>query len=264
MRSYAADLSQLCLVTEGKLDLSTDVLRDYLRRYGVTPVTRARKLSAVRTFVRYAQAVGQLDQDPTEALVAPYKRRRLPKALSHDQTDALLDQPSPTKTPLRDQAILEVAYGAGLRASEIVGLDVGDLDLGRGVANVRGKGDKERVVAFGGACERAVNDYLLEERVAPVKGTALFTNQRGGRLTTRTVQNVVRRWARAAGLPDTVTPHTLRHSFATHLLDGGAGLKTVQQLLGHERLATTQVYTHVSVERLRETVAKAHPKAKDT
>ncbi|MBX3110984.1 MAG: tyrosine recombinase XerC [Fimbriimonadaceae bacterium] len=264
VRSYAVDLTQLCLVTEGTFDLSPGTLRDYLRRYGVTPGTRARKLSALRTFVRYLQAVGVLDTDPTEALATPYKRRRLPKALSRTQTEALLDQPPPGRTPLRDQAVLETAYGAGLRASELVGLDVGDLDLERGVATVRGKGDKERVVVFGDACRRAVTAYMEEERVTPGQGDPLFTNAKGGRLTTRTVQKLVHRWARAAGLPDTVTPHTLRHSFATHLLDGGAGLKSVQQLLGHERLATTQVYTHVSVERLRDAVAKAHPKGGQT
>ncbi|MBS1708484.1 MAG: tyrosine-type recombinase/integrase, partial [Armatimonadetes bacterium] len=238
VRSYAADLTQLCLVTDGRFELTTDVLRDYLRRYGVTPVTRARKLSAVRTFIKYLQAVGALDHDPAEPLQSPYKRKRLPKALSREQTEALLDQPATTKTPLRDQAVLELAYGAGLRASEVVSLDVFDLDLGAGVAKVRGKGDKERIVAFGASCRRAVEAYLAEERVQPTKGTALFTNGRGGRLTTRTFQNIVQRWARSAGLPEGVTPHTLRHSFATHLLDGGAGLKTVQQLLGHERLAT--------------------------
>ncbi len=262
VRSYGADLAQLCLLTDGRFDLATDVLRDYLRRYGVTPVTRARKLSTLRSFVRYLMAVGQLGADPTEPLQAPFKRRRLPKALGTDQVASLLDQPAPGRSPLRDQAVLELAYGAGLRASEVVGLDLANLDLAAGVAKVRGKGDKERVVAFGASCRRAVEAYVAEERTPSVLGDALFTNHYGRRLTTRTVQNLVRRWARAAGLPEGVTPHTLRHSFATHLLDGGAGLKTVQQLLGHERLATTQVYTHVSVERLRDTVAKAHPKSR--
>jgi integrase/recombinase XerC len=158
--------------------------------------------------------------------------------------------------------MLELAYAAGLRASELVGLDQTDIDWEGRCARVTGKGNKERVCLFGQTCLTALQDYIALERVGPTQGNPLFTNERGRRLTSRTLQNVIKRWALRVGLPPTVSPHTLRHSFATHLLDGGADLKTVQQLLGHENLATTQIYTHVSIERLREAVGKAHPKGR--
>jgi integrase/recombinase XerC len=182
--------------------------------------------------------------------------------MSQHQAEGLLDQDPVGKTPLRDRALLELGYSAGLRAGELVAAKLGDIDFEEQSIKVSGKGNKERVSLFGETCKHAILDYVQNERAAPTKGDPLFTNARGLPLTSRTVQNVIKRWARAAGLPDDVTPHTLRHSFATHLLDGGADLKTVQQLLGHENLATTQVYTHVSIERLRDAVEKAHPKSK--
>jgi integrase/recombinase XerC len=163
---------------------------------------------------------------------------------------------------LRDRARLELGYGAGLRASELVSVRLTDIDFPGNQVSVIGKGNKERVALFGEACRKALEAYVAKERVAPTSGDPVFTNDQGKALTSRTVQNVIKRWARAVGLPEDVSPHTLRHSFATHLLDGGADLKTVQQLLGHENLATTQVYTHVSIERLRDAVEKAHPKSK--
>lgn len=262
VRSYGADLAQLSVVTDGRFDLSEPILRRYLREYGTTPITRARKLSCLRSFVKYCRSAGWIETDPTEGLEAPYRRRDLPKSLSQGQAEGLLDSDVESKTPMRDRAMLELAYASGLRASEIVGVDVRDLDFKTGRLVVLGKGNKERVVLFGEACAWAIREYLKGERVAAIGSDALFTNEKGGRLTTRTLQNVVRRWARAVGLPEDVSPHTLRHSFATHLLDGGADLKSVQQLLGHENLATTQIYTHVSIDRLRDSVAKAHPRGK--
>jgi site-specific recombinase XerD len=205
-----------------------------------------------------------LEQDPTEALEAPIRRRRLPKALSQHQAVELLDQADVGKTPLRDRALLEIMYAAGLRASEVVGVNVGDLDFESRVLKVFGKGSKERLTLFGETCGEALQEFIAKERTPaaePGPGEPLFTNDKGKRLTTRTVQNVVKRWALHAGLSPETTPHTLRHSFATHLLDGGADLKSVQQLLGHESLATTQIYTHISVERLRDAVLKAHPRS---
>lgn len=257
VRSYGADLAQLATSTQ---ELTPASLRTYLRAYGTTPVTRARKLSTLRTFVKFLKSIDEIDHDPTESLEAPIRRRRLPKAISQLQAGDLLDQPNESRTPLRDRALLELMYAAGLRASETVGVDVADIDFPSKSLRVKGKGNKERVTLFGQAAEEAIRDYLKGERVGETR--ALFTNPKGGRLTTRTVQNVVKRWAMRAGLPPEVTPHTLRHSFATHLLDGGADLKTVQQLLGHESLATTQIYTHLSIERLKETVQKAHPKSR--
>lgn len=262
VRSYGSDLAQLSKHLDGELDLVPERLASYLRAYAPTPVTRARKLSALRAFARYLRRAGHLAIDPTEALEAPIRRRRLPKALSQGQTQELLDQPDAGKSPRRDRALLELMYAAGLRASEVVGANLTDLDFDAMALRVRGKGNKERITLFGRTCRTAILDYRDSERVRPTQGDPLFTNASGKRLTTRTVQNVVKRWAARAGLPPTVSPHTLRHSFATHLLDGGADLNSVQQLLGHESLATTQVYTHISVERLKQTVQTAHPRAR--
>ncbi|RYG36127.1 tyrosine recombinase XerC [bacterium] len=261
VRAYGTDLSQLVTEVAAVSDLTPDRLRLWLRRSAPTPVTRARKLSSARAFVRYMRTVGAIDHDPTDVLEAPYKRKRLPKALSARQAQELLDQDAESRTPLRDRALLELMYSAGLRVSELVGIDLGDIDLTEMAVRVRGKGNKDRIALFGPTAAGSVSAYQAGERAASTEGNPLFTNSSGGRLTTRTVQNVIKRWAIRVGLPPTISPHTLRHSFATHLLDGGADLKTVQQLLGHESLATTQIYTHVSVERLRQAVATAHPRS---
>lgn len=258
VRSYGADLRglQTCL---GDEELTTEGIRRYLRESAKTPETRARKLSSVRSLVKYLRAIGELTVDPTEPLEAPIRRKRLPKALSNGQANALLDSSKSGRSPLRDQALLELMYAAGLRASEVVGLNLSQINLTGRQIIVLGKGNKERVVLFGSTCGDVLREYIASERVG--SDLALFTNPAGGRLTTRSIQNIVKKWAMNAGLDPSTSPHTLRHTFATHLLDGGADLKTVQQLLGHESLATTQIYTHVSVERLRDTVAKAHPKS---
>ena len=262
MRSYGSDLAQLSIYLEGRFDLTSDTLRGYLRKAGTSPVTRARKLSALRTFVKFLKLTGRLSTDPTEPLEAPIQRKRLPKALSQLQASDLLDQPAEGATPFRDQAMLELMYAAGLRAAETVGANSSDLDMKERTLIVRGKGNKQRVTLFGQSCAEALDLYFSKERVNATTSDPLFTNRYGKRLTTRTVQNIVKRWARRVGLPPEVSPHTLRHSFATHLLDGGADLKSVQQLLGHESLATTQIYTHLSIERLKKTVEDAHPHSK--
>lgn len=266
VRSYGVDLAQLSAFLSGAFDLTTDQIRAYLRAYAAQAGTRARKLAAVRGFCKYLRQAGALALDPSEGLEAPFKRKRLPKALSQHQAEALLDQEAASKTPLRDQALLELLYAAGLRCSEAIGLDLGDVDLLARQVRVTGKGNKQRVAVFGDTARTALQEYVASERV-PSRDPArdpLFTGPSGGRLTQRTAQNIVSRWARQAGLPPDVSPHTLRHSFATHLLDGGADLKTVQQLLGHESLATTQIYTHISVERLRQAVLGAHPRSEPT
>ncbi len=263
VRSYGSDLAQLAAHLEGSIErLTPVVLRGYLRKYAPEPITRARKLSSLRSFVKFLRQTGHLAVDPTESLEAPIHRRNLPKSLSHRETTDLLDQPLDGRTPLRDRAMLELIYSAGLRASEVVSIDLQDLSSGEDSIIVRGKGSKDRVVIFGHTCRSTLLDYVASERVRPLEGDALFTNPKGGRLSTRSLQTVANKWAKRVGLPPGVSPHTLRHSFATHLLDGGADLKSVQQLLGHESLATTQIYTHVSIERLKETVRTAHPKSK--
>lgn len=268
VKSYGSDLSQLAdfLSPQGGeaslSDLTSLRIQTFLRHRAANPTTRARKLSAIRTFVKFCKQMGYLGSDPTEMIEAPIRRKKLPKALSQAQAEDLLDQDDVGKSPLRDRALLEIMYGAGLRVSEAVSIDLTDIDFKEGSVRVRGKGNKDRVALFGKPCLEAIESYIQAERTEPKKGQPLFTNRWGGRILARTAYNVVRRWARQAGLPPGVSPHKLRHSFATHLLDGGADLKTVQQLLGHESLATTQIYTHVSIERLREAVEKAHPKAK--
>jgi integrase/recombinase XerC len=261
VRAYGADLSQLANFNNGEFKLDTGTLRLFLRKHGGTPITRARKLSTLRTFAKFLRTNKVIDTDPTEPLEAPYRRRNLPKSLNRPQVTGFLDQGDTGKTPMRDRAILELIYSAGLRAAEVVSINFNDLQAS-GELRVVGKGNKERIVFFGKTCAAALHDYSSSERVEPTDKNAFFTNDKGGRLTTRTVQNIVKRWALAAGLPPEISPHTLRHTFATHLLDGGADLKTVQQLLGHASLATTQIYTHVSIERLHETVRKAHPRSK--
>ena len=252
-RAYAADLAPL---RGGNLPLTGERLRLLLRAEASHPATRARKLSTLRAFARYLVAGGHQKDDPTERLESPIRRRPLPKGVSAPEAADLL------ATPVlpRDRALLELLYGAGLRVSEAAGLDLGDLDLDARTAKVMGKGAKERLVVFGTPCVLAVQAYLAE-RTPATQGSPLFTNAKGGRLTVRSMHTAVARAAEAADLPP-LSPHGLRHAFATHLLDGGADLKSVQQLLGHEDLATTQVYTHVSVERLRAAVTAAHPRAK--
>lgn len=262
VRAYGVDLSQLAGHAPSISDLTPDRIRRYLRQHGTSPVTRARKLSAVRTFVKYLRTVGVMDHDPTEAVEAPIRRKRLPKAISALETNELLDQGDFGRTPHRDRAMLELMYAAGLRASEVVSVNLADVDFKEGTVRVRGKGNKERMTLFGTACREALEAYMAKERTpSNASPEPMFTNDKGQRITTRTLQNVVKRWALRSGLPPSVSPHTLRHSFATHLLDGGADLKTVQQLLGHESLATTQIYTHLSIERLKEAVDKAHPRS---
>lgn len=260
VRAYGSDLAQLSVLLDGQPELTPTRLLEYLRKYSESPTTRARKLSTLRGFCRYLKQTERLRQDPTELLEAPIRRKRLPKALTLAQVEAMLEQVPPTKHPLRDRAVLELMYAAGLRAAETVGTDLKRLDLRERSLTVVGKGDKERTVLFGSKAEAALRAYLEFERVPPVQGDPLFTNDRGRRLGTRALQVLVKTWALHAGLPPDTSPHTLRHSFATHLLDGGADLKSVQQLLGHESLATTQIYTAVSIERLKKAVEEAHPR----
>lgn len=261
VKSYGADLAQLAIHLDGEFKLEPNALRGYLRTYAPNPTTRARKLSTLRTFVKYLRRIGKLATDPTESLEAPIRRRSLPKALNKNQTTELLDQPDPSEHGTRDRAILELMYGAGLRVSEVAGVNLRDIDFRELTVRVLGKGNKERIAFFGKTCQSAIQDYMNESRVPSVQDEALFTNEKGRRISTDAIRRVVKLWAASVGLPPEVSPHTLRHSFATHLLDNGADLKTVQQLLGHESLATTQIYTHVSIERLKSAVDKAHPRA---
>jgi site-specific recombinase XerD len=258
LRAYASDLKQLDEFNQGEFKFDTENLRLFLRKFGGGATTRARKLSTLRGASKFLKSRGHIEKDPTEPLEAPYRRNRLPKSINLEQANNLLDQSTNSKTPLRDKAILELLYGAGLRVAELISVDLDIIDWSNRQIRIIGKGNKERFVFFGESAKAALLEYQSNERVP---GQALFTNPKGHRLTTRTVQKICKRWALHAGLPPDLSPHTLRHSFATHMLDHGADLKTIQQLLGHSSLATTQIYTHVSIDRLHEAVNRAHPKS---
>lgn len=227
----------------------------------------ARSLVAVRMFHRFLALEGETTLDAAEGVSPPSPGRRLPKAISQDEMKRLIDAAAVGDTPnsLRDSAVLELMYGIGARVSEITGLDVDDVDLAEDTVRVVGKGDKERLLPLGRFAKDAIAAYLVRARpvfAAHGGGTpALFLNQRGGRLTRQSVWNLVQACGERAHLGMHLSPHTLRHSFATHLLDGGADVRVVQELLGHASVTTTQIYTLVTVQQLREVFAGSHPRA---
>jgi integrase/recombinase XerD len=234
------------------------------RRY--RPSSVARSLAAVRMFHLFLLREGEAEGNPSEAVVRPKVPRTLPRPLSLEEVEAILRAPGEADPAgIRDRAILETLYGAGLRISELVGLDVDEVDLDEGSVRVMGKGSKERLVPLGRFAVAALESYLTRARPALAgsrSGAAVFLNQRGGRLTRQGATRVLKGAATGAGLTKRVTPHTLRHSFATHLLEGGADVRVVQELLGHASLATTQIYTLVTGERLREEYFSSHPRAR--
>jgi integrase/recombinase XerC len=222
----------------------------------------ARKLSALRTFFRYLVREGVLATNPAEGVATPKRNRYLPKTLSVDEACALMERGHGTSPlALRDRAILELLYSSGLRVSELTGLDVGGLDLQQQLVRVLGKGRKERIVPVGRKALAALQNYLAA-RGAVSDDQPLFVNHRGGRLTPRSVQRHLKVHLLKAGLLKDISPHALRHSFATHLLDAGADLRAIQELLGHASLSTTQRYTQVSVDQLLAVYDKAHPRSK--
>ncbi|MDI6713261.1 MAG: site-specific tyrosine recombinase XerD [Anaerosomatales bacterium] len=236
---------------------------------GYAPSTVERSMAAIRSFHRFCVREGISELDPTARLPLPKVPSRLPDAISVDEAERLLSQPFPQgPVGYRDKAILEVLYGCGLRVSELVALDVSDVDLAEGLVRVFGKGSKERIVPIGGYAARAVSEYLMHGRpylrakrsAAPADRSALFVNQRGGRLTRQAVFALVKRYGGRAGLD--IHPHTLRHSFATHMLQGGADLRSLQEMLGHADISTTQVYTHVDRSHLVEEYLSTHPRAR--
>ncbi|HEX7354745.1 MAG TPA: tyrosine recombinase XerC [Mycobacteriales bacterium] len=278
VRAYVGDVvslldhaARLGATTPDDVDLV--VLRSWLakqRTLGAARTTLARRASAARVWSAYCQRAGLRADDPAVRLASPSARRGLPAVLSADQALRLLrpadEEPvSPRAAALacRDTALLEVLYATGARVSEICGLDLPDVDGERRLLRVFGKGAKERSVPFGVPAEQALRAWLARGRpelVTARSDTALFLGARGGRLDPRAVRGLVHARARDAGVPD-VSPHGLRHSAATHLVEGGADLRSVQELLGHATLATTQIYTHVTAERLRSAYAQAHPRA---
>jgi integrase/recombinase XerC len=277
VKSYREDLSQALEFLRGHQRKSSTEPRDWnvrnLRAFAAwmheqkyAKSTVARRLAAVRSFGKYLCREGVLASNPAEALRGPRQDKKLPHFLTVADMGRLLHAPASSQ-PLgrRDRAMLETLYSAGLRVGELCGLDVADVDLADGVCVVRGKGRKERLALLGDPAKLALKVWL-EDRAALLSearrpSPAVFVNKHGGRLTTRSVARLLAKYLQQAGLDPRTTPHTLRHSFATHLLDAGADIRGVQELLGHKSLTTTQIYTHVTTQRLRQSYHKAHPRA---
>ena len=275
VRAYAADLRDLAAVA-GDVEVTEvdlELLRDWLWRAterGDARTTIARRTASVRGFFAWALEAGLVETDPTVRLVAPKRGRALPHVATAGTLDDVLAAASARAADgdviaLRDAAVLELLYAAALRVAELCGADLDDLDRGRNTIRVVGKGSKERIVPYGAAAAHALDSYLTRARPAlAARGAgspALFLGACGGRLGTRAAYDIVSRALAPAVGADTIGPHALRHSAATHLLDGGADLRTVQELLGHASLGTTQIYTHVSAEKLTAAYRLAHPRA---
>lgn len=281
VKSYREDLTQVLeffrTKYEGQKLTPAQITSRHLRAFtvwlseqGYAKTTIARRIAAVRTWFKFLARNGAVNTNPADGLRAPRQDKKLPHFLSVDSLKALLEAP-PADDPLglRDRAILEILYSAGLRVSELTGLNLDDIDLDAGVATIRGKGKKERLAFFGPVSLKALKVWLqarstlLAEKIVK-KSEAVFLNKHGTRLTTRSVGRLTEKYLAQAGLDPRTSPHTLRHSFATHLLDRGADIRSVQELLGHSSLATTQIYTHVTTQRLKDSYDKAHPRAKRT
>ncbi|MCF6158609.1 MAG: tyrosine recombinase XerC [wastewater metagenome] len=268
IRAYQNDLNQYLsfLVGERCNDLG-GITRLLLRKFlaflkgqDYSKATISRKLISIRSLYKFLCREGVLEYNPIEDMRTPKLDKKLPEFMSVNDTEVLLNQPD-LDSPLsvRDRAIMETLYSTGIRVSELVGIDVTDIDFLNGSVKVRGKGKKERLMPIGNHALQAIQSYLKKRKDTDNK--ALFLNNRGGRLTDRSVARMLDKYVKKAGLSKRISPHTFRHSFATHLLDNGADLRSVQELLGHANLSTTQIYTHVTTERLKQVYDKTHPRA---
>jgi integrase/recombinase XerD len=277
LQSYRSDLLQFGVFLDERGRTAEDAkaadVSDFLTelahgngRPGSTSATIQRKAAALRSFYRHLRREGIRESDPTAKLTSPRKSRKLPRVLGMAEVQRLLAQPQGTDPmALRDRAILELMYACGLRASETIDLEVSHVDLVDCVLRARGKGSKERLVPVGRTAARAVADYLRRGRpqlVGSRTQARLFVNFRGGPLSRQGLYKVIGRHARTAGLADKMSPHTLRHTFATHLLAGGCDLRSVQEMLGHADVSTTQLYTHLSNQHIKDAYFKAHPRAR--
>ncbi|MDA8131018.1 MAG: tyrosine-type recombinase/integrase [Elusimicrobia bacterium] len=278
IKAYQTDLTEFLAYAAGKASspagLDRMLMRGYIAALGGRKVSRStllRKISAVRSFVSYLRETGAMDTDPFDLITIPKREKRLPRFLTEGEIGKLQDYNRPEEVNAREKdyyfaqrdfALFELVYSGGLRRSEASGLNVGDLDLYSGFARVMGKGSRERLVPVGDKALAAVREYL-DSRPKPLgNGMPLFLNHKGGRLTGAGIALIFRKMAKRARFARPVNPHSVRHSFATHLLDNGCDLKSVQEMLGHKNLQTTEIYTHVSLERLKEVYDKAHPRAK--
>lgn len=271
VRAYGQDLEQFAeharedLGRQGRpADVDHLLIRSFLARLharGIKKASAARKLACLRTFFRYLCREGILDRNPARTILSPKTERRIPGHFDEGQMARFLDLPGGTPAALRNRAILELFYATGIRCSELVGLDLEDIDRDGRTARVLGKGQKERVVPFGKPAAAALLAYLAVRSGLSPRDEAVFLNLRGGRLTDRSVREVVKDRILALAMEQKASPHTLRHSFATHLLERGADLRAIQELLGHSSLSTTQRYTHVNTRHIMEIYSKFHPRA---
>jgi integrase/recombinase XerC len=271
-RAYRKDLEQFDAHANAQLgraaapgDVDHLLIRSFLARLhekGLKKTSAARKLAALRTFFRYLCREGLLEKNPARALLSPRTERRIPVHLDESEVQALLDVPGEGLGPARARAILELFYGTGIRCGELVGLDLEDVDMDARMVRVLGKGRKERVVPFGRPAAEALRRYAAHREETHPRTPALFVNRRGGRLTDRFVRYMLAdRVLKVAGARR-ISPHALRHSFATHLLERGADLRAIQELLGHASLSTTQRYTHVNTRHVLDVYRKTHPRAR--
>ncbi|HHW43925.1 MAG TPA: site-specific tyrosine recombinase XerD [Desulfotomaculum sp.] len=275
LASYQGDLNQFrAFCREKELDPigagGRGVVMAYLlqlKKSGRSPATVSRHLAALKSFYRFLLAEGLVHMDATANLESPRPPQRLPRVLSTREVESLLSQPRiSTAAGLRDKAMLELLYATGIRVSELVSLDLAHVNLEHGFVRCFGKGARERIIPLGSVACHYVSEYLLRSRGTLVKGkntAALFVNQQGQRLTRQGFWKIIKKYARQGRINKVITPHTLRHSFATHLLENGADLRSVQELLGHADIATTQIYTHLTRARLREIYDHTHPRAAD-
>jgi integrase/recombinase XerC len=272
IRAYGEDLAQFADHLRGQVgreprpeDADHLAIRGFLAALhagGLRRVSAARKLASLRTFFRYLCREGVLQKNPAAVILSPRLERRIPSHLDEGEAAALLEVPGADDASLRARAVLELLYATGIRCAELVGLDLPEVDFDARMVRVMGKGRKERVVPFGTRARDAVRAYLpARARTAP-RTEALFVNRRGGRLTDRSVRSILAGRVRQLALAKRVSPHSLRHSFATHLLGRGADLRTIQELLGHASLSTTQRYTHVDLQRILDIYSKTHPRAR--
>ena len=266
--NYRIDLKEFLTFLQRRRPQEVDYLQlrlylTYLKERNLSRKSIARKLSCLRSFYHFLYREGKIKTDPTIGILTPKQERKLPLFLNEPEVNSLLDISFPDDwTGLRDRALLETLYSSGMRVGELVALETSSIDFFSGYAKLRGKGKKERIVPITETALKVLRDYLKTRPFFDTKGTkGIFLSKRGTRLTTRSVARIMDKYVRLTSIQKKISPHVLRHSFATHLLDRGADLRAVQELLGHANLSTTQVYTHVTMERLKEAYAKAHPRA---
>ena len=268
LRAYRRDLESFREYREGTpRDIEMIDIRGFVAQQikdGLSKTTAARRLASVRSFLNYLCREGYIKSNPAKLVTTPKTEKRLPKFLSVDDAFSLMEQPDGIGfLPARDRAILELLYSCGIRVSEIAELDIEDINTKEGLVKVRGKGKKERLLPLGSKAADAIRTYTGEKMLLKKKNRAMFLNKRGTRLSDRSIRRIVVKYSRMIGVSEQIGPHTLRHTFASHLLQAGADLRVIQELLGHSSLSTTQKYTHIDITHLMDVYDKAHPLSND-